>query len=190
MLFYLFSLEKLYNRNFHAKYFLIGIVAVAIHMFSITMDFQAKSFYLQHFSIYYWGALWMVMFAYFHICAFTQRKSLGKNISSMMVLIALLALADVSFLLTLAYSVWGYSHWGLNACTDAASIWCTFAVVQVLTVPLLLSFLPKVLKEQPAKTELPKKTALKYLLISLLILGLSIILFPFYKCFTIKSVFP
>lgn len=190
MLFYLLALEKLYNRNIYAKYFVIGIAAVALHMFSVPMNFQEHSFYLKHFSVFFWGAYWMIMFFYFHICAFTQRKALGRNISNMTVLLFLLALADISFLLSAAYSVWGYSHWGLDYCTEVASIWCTFSVVQVLTIPLLFSFLPKIAKEKPPKTELSKKTAVKYLFISLLILGLSTVIVPFYKCFTIKYVFP
>lgn len=190
MLFYLFALEKLYNRNLHAKYFILGVLGLALHMFSVPMEFQAHSFYLKHFSIFLWGAYWMVMFFYFHICAFTQRKALGKNVSSMAVLLGLLAFADVSFILSAIYSIWGYRSWGLDFCTEVPSIWCTFSVIQVLTIPALLSILPKALKSQPTKTTLSKKTAFKYFLISLVMLVLWAVIAPFYKCLTIKSVFP
>src|SRR3989338_4850675 len=187
MLFYLFALEKLYNRNLHAKYFIIGLIGLALHMFSVPMGFQAHSFYLKHFSIALWGAYWLIMFFYFHICAFTQRKALDKNVSGTAVLLGFLAFADVSLILSAIYSFWGYSSWGLNFCTDIPSIWCTFSVVQVLTIPLLLSILPKALKSQPAETTLSKKTAFKYFLISLVMLGLFAVI-P--SCLTTKYVFP
>lgn len=189
MLFYLIALEKLYNCNFYAKYFLLLIIAVGIHIFSIPMDFQAQSFYLKHNTASLWGSAWAIMFAYFHICAFAQRKLLGKHVSNLMVLTSLLLLADISFLLALSYSIWGYNNWGLDFCSAAPSIWCTFSVVQLITIPLFLSLLPKVLKSQPARTELPKKTALKYLLIALTFVG-SFAILPIYKCFSTKNAFP
>jgi hypothetical protein len=189
MFFYLLALEKLYNCNFYAKYFLLLIIAVGIHIFSIPMDFQAESFYLKHNTASLWGSAWAVMFVYFHICAFAKRKLLGKHISHFMVLVSMLCMADLSFILALSYSIWGYNTWGMDFCSAAPSIWCTFSVVQVLTIPLFLSLVPKVLNSQPKRTELPKKTALKYLFIALLIIGLSALL-PLYKCFSTKTAFP
>src|SRR3990167_7722781 len=111
MLFYLFALEKLYNRNLHAKYFIIGLIGLALHMFSVPMGFQAHSFYLKHFSIALWVAYWLIMFFSFHICAFTHKKALDKNVSGTAVLLGLLAFADVSFILSAIYSFLGYSSW-------------------------------------------------------------------------------
>ncbi|MFH1565021.1 MAG: hypothetical protein ABIC82_04180 [bacterium] len=76
MFFYLRSLEVLYNRNFYSKYFLIIMAAVAVHMFSVNMEFEATKFHLSHNSVFIWAAVWMAMFIYFHICAFKERKYL------------------------------------------------------------------------------------------------------------------
>ncbi len=190
MFFYLRSLEALYNRNFYTKYFLIGLVGVALHMFSVNMEFEATKFHLRYHSVFIWSAFWMLMFIYFHICAFLERKSLNQDISKKVILIYVLAIFDFSFLLSVIYAIWGYSQFNVNVCADSPSIWCTFSVIQVFSMPLFLSLLPKMLNAQPVKTKLSATKALIYFMASLMILATLNSILPFFNCLTVKFVFP
>ena len=190
MYFYLRSLEALYNRDFYSRYFIIILAGVAIHMFSVNMEFRATKFYLSHGSVFIWAAIWMIMFAYWHICAFLERKSLKEDISKKIALIYARAVLDISFILGTIYTIWGYSQYNVNVCTDSPSIWCTFAVIQILSMPLLLALLPKILNTQPTKTRLPVKKALFYLIVSIIVIAALFFTLPFFDCLTIKFVFP
>jgi hypothetical protein len=190
MFFYLISLEKLYNRNFQAKYFLIGLVGVAVHMFSVNMEFEATKFHLSHNSVFIWAAYWTLMFIYFHFCAFLDRKHLQQDISKKAILGYVLAIFDISFLLSAIYAIWGYSQFNVNVCTDSPSIWCTFSVFQVFSLPLFLTLLPKLLQKEPEKTKLSVKKYIYYLLASIVVLVALIAVLPFFDCLTVKFVFP
>lgn len=189
MFFFMISLEKLYNRNFHTKYFLIGVIAVAIHMFSVNMEFVATKFHLSHKSVFIWASYWMLMFIYFHICAFLERKSI-KNFSKKLVLLYTFAVLDLSFFISVIYTIWGYSKFNVNVCTDSPSIWCTFYVIQILAVPFFLSIIPKLLSAKPNKTTITSKKTFIYFFTSLLILLLLISILPFFDCLSMKYVFP
>lgn len=190
MFFYLRSLEALYNRNFYSKYFLIIIIAVTIHMFSVNMEFEATKFHLSHHSVFMWAAAWMVMFIYFHICAFKERKYLRDGISQKMIILYVFAILDFSFLLSAIYTIWGYYHYNVNVCTDSPSIWCTFAVLQIFLMPFFLSLLPKILSAEPLETKLSKKKALVYFISSIIILAILVATLPFFNCLIRKFVFP
>jgi len=190
MLFFMFSLEKLYNRNFYSKYFIIGIVGVAIHMFSVNMEFKATSFHLSHSSVFIWASYWMLMFIYFHICSFLERKKLKEDISKRVILLYVFAILDISFLISAIYTIWGYYQFNTNVCTDSPSIWCTFYVIQILSLPLFLSLLPKLLNAKPIKSKLSAKKALVYFISAIIILALLVLILPFFDCLTLKYVFP
>lgn len=188
---FLISLEKIYNKSFHVKYFLIGIVAVAIHMFMVDMTFSAASFHLSHQSAFVWASYWILMFIYFHICAFKERKALDEDIvSKTLVLGSVLAVLDISFIISIIYTIWGYLQFNVNVCTDSPSIWCTFYVIQILSLPVLLTLLPRLLDKNPGETEISAKKAFTYLLASIIILFILIAILPFFKCLTLKFVFP
>lgn len=190
MLFYLISLEKLYNRNFYAKYFLIGIALVAVYMFSIDMKFSEKSFHLSHESAFIWAAYWLVMFTYFHICAIKDRAYLKQDISKKTVLLFMFAILDFSFLVSAVYAILGYWKFGVNVCTDSPSIWCTFVVLQIFLMPILLFALPKILDKYPVKTSISLKKFLLYLFVSVVIIVGLVLTLPFFNCLAIKFVFP
>jgi hypothetical protein len=189
MQFFLFSLEKLYNRSFHSKYFLIGVALVALHMFSVDMEFSANSFHLSHKSVFFWASYYILMFIYFHFCAFLERNSL-KNFSKKTVLLYVFAVLDLSFVMSVIYTLWGYSRYKVNVCTDSPSIWCTFYVIQILILPTFLALLPKLLKSKPNKKIISFKKGLVYFFSSLIILLILISILPFFDCLSMKYVFP
>jgi len=190
MFFYLRSLEVLYNRNFYGKYFLIGIIGIAAHMFLVNMPFRATSFYLIQNNTLLWVFFWLIMFGYFHLCAFFDRKYLKKNISKKMVFIALLLIIDLAFLLSIFYSVWGYLNWGVNVCTETPSIWCTFSVLQIFLMPIFLSLLPIILDDKPKETKLSSRESLIFIVVSFLIFILIMTLVSFSDCLFPRFIFP
>lgn len=190
MYFFIRSLEVILNRNLRSKLALIVIGIVALHTFLVEMSFESYSFYLKHNSAFIWASAWMLLFIYFHFCALKGRKFLKSDTSKKAIINYLLATLDISFILAVVYTLWGYSQFSVNVCTDSPSIWCTFYVVQIFALPLFLSTVPKILEVPKMKSYQTIKETFLYLLISLVILGLLIATLPFFKCLTLKFAFP
>jgi hypothetical protein len=190
MYFFLRSLEVMLNRNLRSKTALWIIGAVAIHAFFIEMSFGQFSFFLSHNSAFVWASAWMLLFIYFHVCALKGRKLLKDDISKKAVMTYLLATMDISFILSVIYTLWGYFRFSLNVCTASPSIWCTFYVIQVLVLPFFLLAVPRILEAPEKKTIQTLKQTLLYFVISIIILALLISTLPFFKCLSLKFVFP
>lgn len=190
MYFFIRSLEVVLNRNLRSKLALVVIGAVALHAFLVEMSFEPYSFYLKHNSAFIWASAWMLLFIYFHICALSGRKFLKDDASKKAIIFYLLATLDIAFIISAIYTLWGYSQFSVNVCTDSPSIWCTFFVIQVFALPLFLSAVPKILEIPEKKTLQTVKETVLYILISILILGLLISVLPFFNCLSSKFVFP
>lgn len=191
MFFGLRAIEKLYNRSFYSQFFLLAILASALHMFSINMHFEAHSFFLRHHDIMIWGMVWLVMFFYAHFCAFGEIQILKKSLTHLKLAVIFLCFSDLSFLLSLAYTIFGYYYLKFSVCTDLPSIWCTFAVIQAIVLPISLGYiLPKLSKPPKQHTKLPLTKALIYLFASIITLAVFIIAFPFFRCVIVKLAFP
>jgi hypothetical protein len=190
MYFFLRSLEVILNRNLRSKIALVIIALVAAHAFLVNMSFEQFGFYLKHNSAFIWASAWMLLFIYFHVCAIKGRKLLNDDFSKKAIITYLLATMDLSFILSTIYTLWGYSKFSLNVCTDSPSIWCTFYVVQIFALPLFLSSIPKILEVPKTKTAQTLKETLFYFMISIVVLILLISTLPFFKCLSLKFVFP
>lgn len=190
MYFFIRSLEVLLNRNLRSKLVLVVIGLVAIHAFIVEMSFESYSFYLRHNSAFIWASAWMLLFIYFHVCALKGRKLLKDDISKKVIITYLLATLDVSFIISVVYVLWGYSQFSVNVCTDSPSIWCTFAVLQVIVLPFFLLAIPKILERPEKKTVQTVEQTILYFIISLAILILLIATLPFFNCFSLKLAFP
>lgn len=190
MYFFIRSLEVILNRNLRSKMALVVIALVAIHAFLVTMSFEPQSFYLKHNSTFIWGSAWMLLFIYFHICALKGRRLLKDEGSKKVILTFLLATLDISFIISTIYVIWGYFKFSVNVCTDSPSIWCTFYVVQIIALPIFLSAVPRILNAPENKTTQTLNQTVLYLIVSIVILGILISTLPFFKCLTLKFVFP
>ncbi len=190
MYFFLRSLEVILNRNLHSKIALVIIGLVAVHAFLIEMPFGPYSFYVRHNSAFIWASVWMFLFIYFHICAFSGHKLLKDDNSKKAILFYFLAVLDVSFILSVCYTFFGYTKFSVNVCTDSPSIWCTFFVVQIFSLPFFLSTIPRILEVPEKKTIQTLKETLLYFIVSLAILLVLISALPFFKCLSLKFVFP
>ncbi|HIH12015.1 TPA: hypothetical protein HA241_07540 [Candidatus Woesearchaeota archaeon] len=190
MYFALRSFEILVNKKVHSWIALILVAVMGTHLFLVPVSFGAASFYVQHYSTFFWGATWIILFAYWHICVWQQRKELRDDSSRQMLIIYLLAGTDIAFLLSIIYSVFGSFYFGVNYCYDSPSIWCTFMVIQALFVPLFLSALPALFKRPKKATVLSMKKTILYLIISFIIVVLIALTLPAFSCFTWKFVFP
>jgi hypothetical protein len=188
--FLLRSLEVLANKDIHSKIALWIIGAAAVCLLIIPMSFQAFSFYLKHESAYIWAALWLLLFIYWHICAFKLRAELKDDKSKKAIIVYLLSVADISFILSAAYALWGYSQFSVNVCTDSPSIWCTFFVIQAFFIPFFFSALPSIFNRPLNSTKQSWKKTITYLVIAIIILALLTLTLPFFKCLTWKFVFP
>lgn len=189
MYFFLRSLEVILNRNIRSKVALLIIAGVSIHLFFVTMSFEQISFYVKHSSVFIWATAWMLLFIYWHVCALKGRKLLDDD-SKKIIILYLLATLDVSFILSVAYTFWGYTKFSLDVCTDAASIWCTFYVVQAFVLPFFLFAIPRTLNVPRNSTRQNLRDTLIYILISLIVLVACISVLPFFRCLTWKFVFP
>ncbi|MEK7189840.1 MAG: hypothetical protein AAB666_02560, partial [Patescibacteria group bacterium] len=189
MYFLIRSLEVILNRNLRSKIVLLIIGAVAIHAFLIEMSFESHSFYLRHNSAFVWASAWMLLFIYFHICALKGRNFLKDDISKKAIITYLLATLDISFILSVIYTLIGYSQFSVNVCIDSPSIWCTFYVVQIFALPLFLSAVPKILDAPKEKTNQTPKQTILYFIFSIAILAGLISTLPFFKCLSLKFVF-
>ena len=132
----------------------------------------------------------MLLFIYFHVCAIRGKQLLKDDASKRAILFYLLATLDISFILSVAYALWGYSQFSLNVCTASPSVWCTFTVVQVLVLPLFLSAVPRILHVPEKATSQTVKETLIYVAISFAILLLLLSTLPFFNCLSLKFVFP
>ncbi|MFA6534491.1 MAG: hypothetical protein WCT37_04985 [Patescibacteria group bacterium] len=190
MYFLLRSLEVILNRRLHSWLALILTGAVALHAFLVDMPFVATSFYVRHSAAFIWAAAWLFLFIYFHVSAIASRKLLAADSSKKAILAYFFAVIDLSFILSVIYTLIGYFRFSVNVCADSPSIWCTFFVIQVFILPLFLSAVPRILDAPEHKTNQTLKQTLIYLAISLLILAGLISTLPFFQCLTLKFVFP
>ncbi|MFH1564369.1 MAG: hypothetical protein ABIC82_00785 [bacterium] len=94
---------------------------------------------------------------------------------------------DFSFLLSVIYTIWGYYKYNVNVCTESASIWCTFVVLQVFLMPIFLSLLPKALNSKPSKVKFSKQKALFYFILSIIILAILVLILPFFNKFSQRN---
>jgi len=189
MYFILRSLEMLTNKNFYSKFAIILIIGIGIHAFLVPMHFERFSFHLRHLSAFIWAFFWLLLFIYWHVCVFSIWKNIDKK-SKKTIIWYLLTSMDISFILAVIYTFWGYLQFSVNVCTDSPSIWCTFFIIQTFFIPIFLSSLPLAFKRQVKKTSISVRSFIIYLLISLLILTLMVSTLPFFKCLIWKFVFP
>ena len=190
MYFMLRSLEVLANKKIYSQASLILIMLVALHAFLSSMSFEGTSFFVRHHSVFIWATAWMLLFIYWHICALNARKDLKDDDSRKIMLLYLLAVADLSFILSAAYVIIGYFSFGVNVCQDSPSIWCTFFVIQAFFAPVFLSVLPKVFLRPNKEKEQKISKTIFYILLSILILAILILSLPFFHCLTWKFIFP
>ena len=190
MYFVLRSLEVLTNRNFHSKISLFIILAAALYNIFIPMSFASFSFYVRHYSGFVWASLWMLLFIYWHICSIISANSLKDSSSKKAILYYMMCIADISFILSLIYILFGYFTYSVNVCYDSPSIWCTFFVIQSFFIPFFLSSLPAIFKRPKILVSDTIRKTVFLLLISAAILIVLILTFPFFGCLTWKFVFP
>lgn len=188
--FLLRSLEVLSNRKIHSWIALAIISAVAVNIVLTAMNFNTRSFYLQHNSAFWWAAAWLFLFIYWHVCAFRIYSEIKDDNSKKTMLIYLLTIADASFILSALYVIAGHFFFSVNVCTDAPSIWCTFYVLQSLLIPILFFRLPHLLERKDKTMVTSWKQTWSYLLVSLLILIALALTLPLFNCLTWKLVFP
>lgn len=190
MYFMLQSLERLTNRKIYSKLSLILIGAVSLHILLSPLVFEGFNFYLRHQSTFFWAAVWLLLFIYWHICVFKIRGEFSDDNSKKATIYYLLAVADISFILSAIYAIVGYWHFSVNVCTDSPSIWCTFYVIQSAFIPLFLGAIPLFFKQPTKQVTYPVKKIIGFLLTSLLILACLVLLLPFFECLSWKFVFP
>ncbi|MFT4308892.1 MAG: hypothetical protein ACMXYL_00185 [Candidatus Woesearchaeota archaeon] len=187
--FLLRSLESLSKKNVYSWIALIIIVIVSAHILFSNMVFSEGPFYLSHESAFFWALSWMFLFVYWHVWSFRIYLEL-KDYSKRTILVYLLVLADISFILSTIYVVLGHFYFGVNVCTDAPSIWCTFYAIQVFFVPLLMNRIDKFKPSNHSKKKYSERTLVINLIIALFIIGLLLTILPFFDCLTWKYVFP
>jgi hypothetical protein len=166
----------------------VGIIWLQVAL--SPLEFSAASFYVRHHSLFFWAAAWLVMFAYWHACAFDCYTRLEDERSKRSLIIYLLSLADVSFILSAVYVVVGYVGFGVNVCTDAPSVWCTFYVIQSVLIPLLFFRLPQGFTRRQEPTSLGLSKLVLLCAVSAAIVGLMILALPLFHCLSWKFIFP
>lgn len=190
MFFFLRALEELTETKIHSKIALVIVGIITIFIFSTPASFGAKAFYVQHESAFFWALAWMVLFIYWHICAlYIIKKYKEPEAAKSSIVWLLLGGLDISFIASTAYTFYSYLNHGINVCSDAPSIWCTFFVLQVLIVPAFLNrhlHIHKSKKHHEFKT----KTWLILFLLAILLVGIFTSLLPFFDCLSWKFVFP
>lgn len=188
--FFLRSLEILSNKNYYSRIAIIPIVLVSLHILFSNMIFSEASFYLKHNSAFFWAATWIFLFIYWHFCAFKTYSETKDDPSRKTLIIYLLAIADISFILSAIYVLIGYFVFSVNVCTDSPSIWCTFYVIQSFFIPILMIRLSNYFKRPTKFRKISIKQLITYLIISLFILIILILILPFFNCLTWKFIFP
>jgi len=188
IIFYLISVEKLYNRDLYVKYFWFVWVCVGIYLFLKPVTFSAFAFHLEHQSIFFWTLAWFIFFMYWIICIISEQKTVKKFIPKSLMWMYLLFSMTISFLVSVGYSLWNYYSHEVNICVTYPSIWCTFAVLQILVLPFFLYFLPIQMKVMPPKTKLPFKLFGTYLFIVMILAVTVISYLVLTGCFNIKFI--
>ena len=186
------SLEVILNRNLRSKIMLFFIATFAFYLYFLAggMSFFAYSFYVKHYPVFLWIFLFMIFFIYWHVCALSGIRFLKDDVSKKVIVFYLFAIMDIAFLLSLAYAAWGYSKYSVSMCTGLPSIWCTFSVVQVFFLPLLLGAIPKMLHVPTQKTKQSIKETAICIAISLVLLWLDLwLLPPLFGCLGLKFLF-
>lgn len=179
------------KKNLYSKYAIIPIIIVTIFNFLIPMGFESFNFYIKHNSLFIWGVAYALLFIYWHVCAFDARKECKDDKSKKTIIYYMLFTFDVSFLLSWVYLLLGYYFYSINVCTDGPSIWCTFFVIQMLFIPLLLHMLPSAFNRSTKQKGNSLKKTIILLAITILILIIAILFLPFFfKCLTWKFIFP
>ena len=183
------SFEVLTNKKIYSSIALIAIALLAVYIFIIPVNFEEKSFYLEHNSTFFWAAVWLVLFVYWHLCVLNWYSTIKKEEEKKTTLLYLLGLVDISFILSVIYVIGGHFLFSINVCTDAPSIWCTFFVIQTAFIPIFLNKVLKYARPKQKKT-ISKKEAILFFIIAgsiVILLSASLLLF---KCLTWKFVFP
>ena len=190
MYFFLRSLEVLLNRNFRSWITFVFVGAIALQMFFMNMPFGSTRFFLHHDSANAWAFAWMLLLIYFHVCAWRGSRFLKGDHVKRSVIFYFLATLDVSLLLSVIYTAASYLLLSHNVCSAAPSVWCTFFVIQVFTLPFFLSALPRLLDAPEKKTIQGVGETIWYFIISAMILTGFSLLVPFFGCLSQKFVFP
>jgi len=190
MYFLLRSLEIILNRDLKSKIALWFVVIVAIDAVFKKLTFNPYGAFVKHNTAWVWSFFWMLLFIYFHICAITGRKFLKDETSKKAIIIYLLATIDLCFLLSIVYTIFSTWYFSTNVCVALPSIWCTFSVAQIFVLPVFLSAVPKILDRPKEMTFQTLKETVTYFIISLVILGFFVSQLSFFKCMTLKFVFP
>jgi hypothetical protein len=188
--FLLRSLEVLSNKNYYSGIAIIPITLVSLQVLFSNMVFSEASFYLKHNSAFFWAAMWLFLFIYWHICAFKTYSETKNDASKKTLLIYLLSVADLSFILSAVYVITGYFIFSVNVCTDSPSIWCTFYVIQSVLIPLLMMRLSHHFKRPIKFRRISLKQLIIFFSVSFLILLLMALTLPFFNCLTWKFIFP
>jgi hypothetical protein len=184
------SLEVLVNAKFYSELVFGIIFLVALQIFFSPMTFSSKSFYLEHHSAFIWSSVWLFLFFYWNTCAIRCYCQLKLYNSKRTMILYLLALTDVSFLISLIYVLLGHFIFSVNVCTDSPSIWCTFFVIQAFLLPLFLSRIPVFFERKSQLQKIPFKKILACFALSLAVLILLVLFLPLFHCFSWKLVFP
>jgi len=190
MYFLLRSLEHLTKRDLKSRLALGAVGAVALGILFRELSFSQYGAFVIHKNAFIWSVFWILLFAYFHICAFSSWKYLRADASRKNLLIYLLATIDFSLILSIIYSIYGYWRYAENVCTALPSIWCTFSVVQILILPLFLVRAPMILKQPETNTLQTIKQTILYLLIAFLVLLFTLFQLSQFHCLTYKFAFP
>jgi uncharacterized membrane protein len=184
------SLEILVNKDLHSGLAWIVVAAAGAYNLLIPMSFEGFSFYLRHNSGFVWASLWMLLFIYWHACSFSAINQLKDKPSKRAVIWYMLCAIDISFILSVAYTIWGFFRFSVNVCTDAPSIWCTFFVLQSAFIPIFLSMVPVIFRRPARQSILSARQTIIILLISLAVLAIMILTLPLFRCLSWKFVFP
>lgn len=182
MLFFLISLEKLYNRDFYSRYLKYLIALLALYLFSRPVEFSTLKFHLEHHSVIAWSFLWFVFFVYWLALIVFELRKVVEHISKRVAILYMLCSMTLSFLIAAAYSVWAYSSEGVNICTSYPSVWCTFGVIQMIFSPLFFVILAKDTKSLPRKSKLAIKDFFLYLIIVSMITVATMYLLAMTSC--------
>ncbi len=183
MIFFLISLEKLYNRNVYAKFLSSLVGFIAIYLFLKPVEFTTLDFHLEHHSIVFWTVTWFALLMYWNICILFEQKNVKQYIPKSIIWMYILTSMMASFIVAAGYSLGSYYISNTNICTTYPSVWCTFGVIQVILLPFLFYFLPKKVSKLPPKTQLPKKIAGIYFFIAIIITTLVLVYLSTTGCF-------
>lgn len=188
--FLLRSLEYLTDRDLKSRLALVAVGAVAIGIAFREMSYVPYQAFVIHKNAFIWSLFWILLFAYFHICAISSWKFLRTDKPRQTLLVYLLTIIDFSFLLSIIYSIYGSWRYAENVCSALPSIWCTFSVAQILLLPIFLLRAPFVLKKPEKNTVQTIRETIFFLLISFAILVFCLTQLSYFNCLSYKFAFP